>query len=150
MTWTYDSTAPGSSAKSLVRLLIGDTSSGDQLLQDEEIEALIALEGNNYTAAALACETIAASFSRRADQKVGQLSIRLSQLSDQYSARADRLRKRGRLRGGVYAGGISRSDVDTVKADTDEVRGQFEVGMTDYPGYEGPAGTDNTSTGRTG
>jgi hypothetical protein len=45
MSWTYASSNVGSSALSWVRLRIGDNTSGDQQLQDEEILAMIADSG---------------------------------------------------------------------------------------------------------
>jgi len=144
MTWSYNSSAPGSSAKSFVRLLIGDTSSGDQLFQDEELEALISAEGNNYNAAAAACESLAANFARRADQTVGALQVQLSQISRSYMRQADRMKRRARRGAGIYAGGISHSDMETVHDDTDQVRGNVKLGMTDLPGYQNPDATDST------
>lgn len=132
MAWTYDSTAPGSSDKSWVRMRIGDTSSGDQLLQDEEILAILSVEGDRTVSAAVAAESIGARFARQVDKTVGKLSISMAQASQGYFGLAKRLRSEISLSGAPYAGGISVSDKAVDTSDTDRVApafytGQFEV-----------------------
>lgn len=133
MAWTYLSTAPGTSDRSWIRLRTGATSSGDQLLQDEEIDALLTQEGNKWTAGAMAAETIGAHFARQADKTIGKLRIAMSQASLGYFRLANRLRSEGGLRVAPVAGGISVSDKETVEKDTDRVAPSFTVGFTDYP-----------------
>ncbi|MFA7295788.1 MAG: hypothetical protein WC211_01215 [Dehalococcoidia bacterium] len=65
MTFTYDGT-PNTDLER-VRLAIGDTVSTDALLTDEEIDALMALEGSSAGVelwAARCCEAIATKFAR--------------------------------------------------------------------------------------
>ena len=136
MTWTYNSSAVGSSDLSTVRLLIGDNSSSDPLLQDEEINYFLSVEAGTNYAAASACEAIASSFARKVDKTVGNLSISASQKSKQYADMARSLRHRANLRAAanVYAGGISVSDKNTVTADSDRVAPAFTMDMHDYSG----------------
>jgi len=131
MAWSYDSTAPNSSDKSWVRLRIGDTSSGDQLLQDEEISAFVTSEGNREMGAALAAEAIGAQFARKVDKSVGKLAISFSQASEHYFALAERLRREVAVGAGPYAGGISQADKDANEADTDVVAPSFTVQQFD-------------------
>lgn len=133
MTWTYDSTAPGSSGKSWIRMRIGDTSSGDQLLQDEQISAILDGEGNKYLAGAICAEMVGAWFARKVDKTVGKLRIAMQQASEHYFTLADRLRSEcGTRADGAYAGGISKDDMDTQEDDTDRVVPQFSMGQFAY------------------
>ena len=131
MTWTYDSTAPGSSAKSWVRMRIADTTSGDQQLTDEEINAFIDDGGNKYMGAALAAESLAAKYARKADKTAGKLSLRWNKVSDNYLKLATTLRQSLYLTATPYAGGISESDMDTNEEDTDRPTPDFERGQFD-------------------
>lgn len=136
MTWSYDPSNVGSSNLSTVRLLIGDNSSDDQLLQDEEINWLVLSEAGVYHAAAAACDAISSSFARKVDKTVGSLSISASQKAGAYAERAKSLRHRGnaRIALSIYAGGISVSDKDTVVADTDRVAPAFTRDLHTYQG----------------
>ena len=134
MTWSYNSTAPNSSDKSWVRLRVGDTTTADQLLQDEEIEAHLSAEGNRYAAAALCAESIGALFARRADKTVGRMSIAASRVSERYFQLADRMRTELGSRAAPYAGGISIADKQTDEDDSDRVAPAFTVGMLQFPG----------------
>lgn len=132
MTWTYLSTAPGSSAKSWVRMRVGDTSSGDQLLSDEEINAMVDAEGTKEGGAALAAETLGAQFARKADKQIGKLRIGLAKASEHYFRLADRLRAELAAKsGGVYVGGVSESDKLLDEQDADVVRPAFRRGQFD-------------------
>lgn len=134
MTWTYLSTAPTSSGLSHVRLLVGDTSSGDQLLSDEEISGLLAQYTGVYYRAAAAAEAIASKFARYPDRKLGQLSISQSQRPEWYLRMAARLRSQA-LDSGIspFAGGVSVASKDAYETDSDRVNPAFSVGMFDNP-----------------
>lgn len=135
MSFSYASTNAASSALSFVRLRVGDTSSGSYRLEDEEIEALISAFGNKYLAAAAAADNIAATFSQTAmTKKVGRLSISGGERAKHYMDIAKRLRMEAASFAGVYAGGISKDDVQDVEDDTDRVEPRFSVGQFDNPG----------------
>ena len=138
--WTYASTAPNSSDRSWIRLRIGDTNSGDQLLQDEEIDAHISAEGNRYAAAALAAESVGAWFARRADKTAGRMTIAHSRASIAYFDLASRLRTEGATRVTPYAGGIGVSDKETDEAAGDRVKPGFTARMFEFPGGIEPGG----------
>ena len=135
MSFSYDPTIP--TDKDAVRLLIGDTVSTDVLLQDEEISFFLTREGSVDSAAAESAESIAAKFSRFADQKTGDISVQFSQRAKQYLDLADKIRRGLAIMGGVpFAGGISRSDKKAREEDTDRVAPAFVRDMHDHPATE--------------
>jgi len=135
MSWSYKRTEPAAIDLDWVRLRVGDTDESDQLLQDEEIQALIDNEGSRSLAAVLCAETIAAKFARRVDKTVGKLSISAGQMAEHYMKLATRLRMEVAIgSAGVYAGGISVADKADNDADTDVVRPAFAVGQFDWAG----------------
>lgn len=115
--------------------MIGDNTTADEQLQDEELDVLISDQGSKERAAIAAARALGARYARRADKTVGRLSISMSQISKQYFDLAKELQKTlGRLTGGasgMYAGGISVADKDTEIADTDRVAPAFTVGQWD-------------------
>lgn len=138
MTWTYSGN-PADSSLDAVRFLIGDTDSEEELIQDEEINYLLEEEaGDVIEAAVRACNTIAARFSRLADQTIGDYSAKYSQKAQNYRELALRIReedtKSSVMKAVPFAGGISVSDKETTKEDSDRVKPAFEKGMMDYPG----------------
>jgi len=135
-TWTYDSTAPGATAKDYVRLRVGDTTSADQLLQDAEILAVISAETNTLKAASICAQTIAGKYARKVDKTVGKLAISMSQASARYSEMADDLLRESGRKAGAYAGGISIADKEDTEADTDRVAPVFTMGQFDYDGAD--------------
>ena len=141
MTWSYDSTGFAAN-RDKVRFYIGDTSSSAQILTNEEINFALDEEGGVVPAAALCCESIAAEFGRLADKSVGSLSISLSQKYDQYSKKAEQLRRKGWALALPYVGGVSIDRMDTVESDTDLVEPAFKIGMLDNP--DGPVSTRST------
>jgi hypothetical protein len=76
VSWSYTGD-PASSNKDLVRFLLRDTLSTDQLLSDEEINYLVATWVDPYEAARNGALTLMAKFVRQADlsRSVGDLSI---------------------------------------------------------------------------
>jgi hypothetical protein len=92
MTWTYTSTDPSGTTRDQVRTYIGDTDSTDPLLTDEQIAFALSEAGTVKASSALAADWIAASFARKADKSMGDLSITYSQMAAQYTALANRLR----------------------------------------------------------
>lgn len=132
MSFSYNARAPESSARSYIRLLLGDTSSSKAMLSDEEIDAFLSLEGGRDIAAAAAADAIGATFARQVDKTVGELKISIAQASEHYFALGDRLRFKAASRAAPYAGGISVSDKSDVEADTDRVKPAFSIGFTDF------------------
>jgi hypothetical protein len=148
MTWTYDPTNLGTSTLAerldTVRFLVGDTDTLDQQVQDEEIA--FALEENNnnvYTSAAWVARAIASKYARRVTTQLdGALQANYSDLSKQYMQLADQLEYQGKTNGaavGVLAGGITKSGIKAVRANTDRIEGSFRRDrFKNPPSYDTP------------
>lgn len=139
MTWSY-SGDPSLSSKDKVRFLIGDTIPADELLQDEEINAVLIDQPNTTLAAAIAAEAIAARFSREANTEVGKTRIWKEQKADSYLALAISLRKQRKTESSFkaipYAGGIRESDKKIDERDTNRERPFFERGLFQHQDTE--------------
>ena len=131
MSWSYDETALGTSTASerlnSVRLLVGDTDTNDQQVQDEEITFALSQTGDNiYYAAAWVARTLASKYSRLVDTDLdGILAESYSQLQVHYKTLAGELEFQGKKAGatlGVAAGGISKATMEAVEDNTDRVK----------------------------
>ena len=133
-TWTYDPGSISTNRLYMVRRLVGDVLQNDQQLQDEEVNAAIAIFSNNYLAAAECCRWIAAQYSRLVDTVQGQLSTNYSAKQRAYAQRALELQNFGMSRGAgamPFAGGITTTDKAAQVSDTSRVTPQFNIGMGD-------------------
>lgn len=137
MTWTYASSGPFSTGttagrKNVVRRLTKDTSSGRQLLSNEEITSVfLSLNGNNvWYAAADACRALASGQAR--SKSVGDLS--LAGLGENYLALADEYDQNGDMGASPFAGGISVSDKQTRSLDADRTVPFFTRDLHAIPG----------------
>ena len=141
MAWTYDSSdlvqGTASGNLNIVRLLIGDTSSADEQLMDEEINFALSEAGNNtYYAAAYCCRLLASKYARMVDTQLdGALEATYSDRIKHYNLLASQVEQMGKKASGkalgVFAGGITVSGVSAVNADTDRVKPAFRVGQFD-------------------
>ena len=148
MAWSYDPTDLDTSTSSgrlnSVRLLVGDTDTTDQQVQNEEITFALTETGNNiYAAASWVARTIASQYSRRVNTTLdGALSADYTDLAAQYFKLAEDLEYRGKTNGavlGVAAGGLTISDINAVRANTNRVDGSFRRDrFRNPPGYESP------------
>ena len=148
MSWSYDptnlDTATSAGQLNSVRLLVGDTDTNDQQVQNEEITFSLSETGDNiYSAAAWIARTIASQYSRRVDTQLdGALQANYSDLAEQYYKLAEDLEYRGKTNGavlGVAAGGLTISDIQAVRANTNRVEGAFRRDrFRNPPGYETP------------
>ena len=92
MSWSYDSTdldtTTASGRLNTVRLLVGDTDTLDQQVQNEEVLFALSESGDNvYYAAAWAARAISSKFSRRVTTSLdGSLSANYSDLAKQYKS----------------------------------------------------------------
>jgi|TARA_B110000238_G_scaffold136809_1_gene147433 hypothetical protein len=134
MSWSYDSTnldtTTASGRLNSVRLLVGDTDTLDQQKQNEEITFALSQNGNNvYYSGAWIARAIASLYSRRVNTELsGALKADYSEMSKQYKTLADTLEYQGKTSGaaiGVIAGGITKSRVEAVRADTNRIEGSF-------------------------
>lgn len=143
LTFTYNSSSTTITDLSWIRLRIFDTSSASAKLTDEEIANLVATYSNRYLAAAAAAETIAGKFALYSDKTVGKLSISQGSLGDRYMKLAATLRREAGLRATPFAGGITISDKDSEKQDSDRVDPAFSVDAFDY---QADTAADSTSS----
>jgi hypothetical protein len=127
-----------------VRLLIGDTDTLDQQVQNEEITFALSESGDNvYYAAAWASRAISSKYSRRVTTQLsGALQANYSDLAKQYKALADDLEYQGKTSGaviGVLAGGITKSQIQAVRANTNRIEGSFRRDrFKNPPSYDTP------------
>lgn len=142
MAWSYDETdldtTTAAGRLNVVRLLVGDTDTTDQQLQDEEITFALSENGDNvYFAAAWASRTIGNKYSRQVDIDLdGQLAVKYSDLAKNYLKLAENLEYQGKKSGarlGVAAGGISRTDMEAIRENTDRVAPAFRRDQYDNP-----------------
>lgn len=111
MTWTYND-APaynpdGTYNLDLVRLMLGDFDTTNQLLSDEKLNFFISEETDPLIAAARGAESLAAQYSGRSMLHVGDMSIRYDQICKQWEDRATYLRDRAYRSIGIFVGGLN-------------------------------------------
>ena len=144
MTWTYGGAPfaiPRTTQSDIdsVRVLIGDTDTTDQQLQDGEITGFLLnsvppnVAPDIYQSAMAACIALSGRYARRASMSVGDLSIQWQSVSKFYTDLRKTLQAQS-WRHTVpvpYAGGMTQSDKELDEADDDMVQPQFSVGMDD-------------------
>jgi len=148
MSWSYDSsdlnTTTASGRLNTVRLLVGDTDTADQQVQNEEITFALGESGDNvYYAAAWAARAISSKYSRQVTTSLdGALKADYSDLAKQYRSLADSLEYQGKTSGaavGILAGGITKSRVEAVRANTNRIEGSFRRDrFKNPPSYQTP------------
>lgn len=90
MAWTYSGN-PATSRRDEVRFLIGDTDPQDPLLQDEEIDYLLAQKEAVNQVAVTACKYILAKLAREVDYTIGPERVAASQKYRHYMSVLQRL-----------------------------------------------------------
>lgn len=140
MTWSYDTSL--ATAKDQVRFQIGDTDTNSQLVSDEEIDATLTAQGDSVVRSSIAiAEALAAKFARLASTSIEGLSVDFRSVAENYRMLASRLRAdasaSAALAPRAFVGGISKSTMDGVDADTDRNPSRIKVGFTDYDTQHG-------------
>ena len=97
MSWSY-ANSPATVPRDELRFLIGDTIKTAQMISNEELDYALALHPKqtgkaNYSAAALAAQTVASKFSAKRSKTVGSLSISYAEQITKYQEMANRLSK---------------------------------------------------------
>jgi len=136
LTWSY-SGLPGNSDLDEVRFMGQLTDSANERLSDEEIEWILTQEDTTVGAAARCCETLATRYAEEVDTKTGaagELSIKASQLSSQFAARAATLRKEAAKHASPWSAGISVSEKEAQEERTDRVEPAFTRDQFDGDG----------------
>lgn len=137
MSWNYSGRADTDRDK--VRFLVGDTDPKDPLVQDEEIAYVVSEYPDLRIAAACILRALAAKYSRQGTITVGSVSKTLTMIAGQFAKRAEELDPCGLSVGGQALalpsfGGLTKSEKETLKDDTDAVQPSFAIGMNDIPG----------------
>ncbi len=124
--------------------MLDDRTETTDSLSDETIAWLLGQHSNVWYAAAAGADIIGASFTSSVSEKqVGDLKIKTGagDPAKQYKTLAESLRRQAAVNGfGAYSGGISRSDKDAQREDTDWDRGSAEIGMHDNPNANSTSG----------
>jgi len=127
-----------------VRLEIDDRDTipeTDALLSDQEIQYYIDSHPHILLAAAAAADQLGAKFADDPkSKKVGDLEIDYGSegRSATFKATAAKLRAQvARSGAGIFAGGLSKAEKVTGRADTDKVQSVFQVGQDDNTGTSG-------------
>lgn len=148
MTWTYipqllTSTATVATMMK-VRLIIGDTDTSRQQLQDEEIYFVLSAQPVVNYAAADCADLLSAKYAFQVNTENSLLRISAAARHKHYSDLAKRLRNAGpgETPGGEgagsvlatgYAGGVSDTANETLRNDDDNVLPPVSVGQDDFP-----------------
>ncbi len=136
MTWSYDNTVLTTSDKDAVRLIIGDTDTGDQLLQNEEINYYITKHGSVVRAASESARAVAAKYARLMSRSIGGLQADFSAKYRQYLELADNLDQNEQVSPvGPYISGFLKSQHKTNDENTDRIPIFGRYGVTDNPRY---------------
>ena len=142
MSWSYDATdldvTTATGRLNTIRLLVGDTETLDQQVQNEEITFGLSQNNNSiYNSASWVARVISASYARRVTSQIdGELKAEYSDLMSHYASLSDDLRNQGKTLGsvlGVQAGGMTISGVDAVRADDNRVAPQFRMDQFKNP-----------------
>jgi hypothetical protein len=140
MTWTFsDSIATD---KDIVRLKVGDTDTNDQLLSDETIDALLAIRPDVVLCAIDACRAILAKLARDIDRSAAGMSGSRSQKTQHYKDILSSLVKESGGETRVKVGGISKSENDTLRDNSDFEEPTFAIGMNDRVNSSGGSNGD--------
>ena len=147
MAWSYEETdlrtTTASGRLNTVRLLLGDTDTNDQQVQNEEVFFALAQNNDNvYFAAAFCARLVSSKYARRVNTSIdGAVSADYSDLSLQYSKLAESLEYQGKKSGatvGIKAGGITKTGVDAVRANTNRITPSFRRDrFRNPPSYSG-------------
>ncbi len=137
MAWTYGAD-PTNSDRDAVRLLIGDTDTNDQQLQDSEIEYFLSAYGSTGSgrvapAAVDACDALVAKYARQADVTNQGLSVKAGQRYEHYLALAKQLRDQAYTLSEVFLGGETFSGAETLDENSNLIPPSFRIGQDDYP-----------------
>ncbi len=141
-TYTYTN-APTATNRDGVRFLVGDTDLDDPFLTDGEIDFLLTQYPSATLAASYAAESIAAILIR--DSGTRFKDIELGRNADSYIALATTLRSRSARSASPYAGGLSISEKEDARDDTDLVQPSF-TRQTFVPRAGGLVGSTNTNS----
>lgn len=133
MSWTYNASLLNTSSLMQVRLLVGDTNTADQQLQDEEINYFVTQEGSAQAGAVSAARALYAKYSRKATKQVGDLKIDAEKIAQHYLDLLTELQSKSTSVNAIpTAGGIYTSERDANQADESLLHTSIRRGMHDF------------------
>jgi hypothetical protein len=130
MAWTYNSAL--ATDKDRVRFRIGDTTSAEPLVSDEEITYALSARGSVIGAAAFVALALAAKFAREETHSTVGFSVTMGK-SEKYRQLAEDLEAEASGSGVPTAGGIERAEKDAAAIDPSLVPRFARIGMHDNP-----------------
>lgn len=112
----------------------------EDLISLDKLTSIIEEEKSFYGSVARAARVIANAFALEADKRMGPLSISYQERAERWLKLADRYEEKMVLEAGPYAGGISKSDKEANRLDSDRPtnafrRGMFEIGDDDNESF---------------
>lgn len=126
---------PSISTRDKVRFWINDTGPTTWEFSDQEIDYASTLYTNPVRAAAWLCSRLAAKYAAAVDKSVGDLRISYSQRAKMYlEVQAQLLAQADSTNVTIYIGGVSKSDMASVDANSDRVKPPFSIKQFDIPG----------------
>lgn len=139
MAWTY---AESTQTKDLVRVLAGQTSSGDDVLVSDAFItfALSEASQNAYLAAAICCDSLAAGYAAQPlRESIGKDGLSWGDRAAAFRQQSGQLRVSATRHSAtpIYVGGISESDKDIDEGNTDVPSYAFMRGQFDNPNVAG-------------
>ncbi len=138
MTWTYDSSALSESTAAgrryIIRLIIGDTDTTDQQLQDEEIDYFLDSNDDALYATSKQCVlALIAKYSREVDTWMGHTRVERSQRVRNYKNLLEKLESDiTRLLAVMRVGGLVVSEKVSDLTDSDAVQPFFSRDMDSH------------------
>lgn len=128
-------TAPGASQSIAIQFSCSE-------LSDATITALLAIEPNPYLAASIGATSLAGKYAAQVDKQVGDLRLAYSQRAQAWRDLAKALAAANNRSLAVitapWAGGVSRSDKESYRQDSDIVQPAMTRTMQDFPGESTP------------
>lgn len=130
---------PATNPLDRIRILCTDTDNDDLMVEDSVLEFFYDSNNKNERRAAMqALRYIMLQFSKMADEKTGGVYERNSERFANFKAALDELTK-SNASGLPYAGGISRSDVESRRHNPDSLFKSVDIGDAfSYHGDHGP------------
>jgi len=141
MAWTYGAD-PANTNRDAVRLLIGDTDTNDQQLQDSEVDYFLSQFGAVGTgnlnsgacvpAAVRCCEALVAKYARQTDTTNQGLRVAASKRMQHYQSLAETLRLQEATVAEVFLGGSKYSEAEKLDDNDNLIPPSFRRGMDDW------------------
>lgn len=113
------------------------------IVTDIEVATILEVEDNIFRAAAMVARSYAAYFAQKSNADIGPISLDSSSKSEAYLDLAKQLDTRaqqgaggaevGVSGGGIVLTGISNSEIESVKEDSDRYDSSFYRGLNDNP-----------------